>query len=479
MSVRISQAEISAIVTANVGGRARTATLDRLMPKYSAQKATLAELAVLMRVAGFLGKAELVREIAAAGRRKITALRAQPRKMAANVRFVAAFLADIGQVQTAAQDLIKWATPSAYTHDLHMTAQRLFETGKSLSEEFCQAQNWIDGLTDLRPFAKPDLGFVCNFGLLSMPKGNDSDLSIALTEVYCTAARRAKAAGLTIGVIPDFIFPLLNKRPNHVLAFHTTGRFRGFTHFKRADLPDYLVIDSGGYSGWSSLSGCHLSDLDLPEVPEAAEFVTQHVQEIQSRNLSKYTQPPMGDGGDLLPQSYVFVALQVPNDRTQSMARFSTQQMLTIVVDRFKGSGIAVVVKPHPRAKSAILTALLSDLSARGLIILRHDSIHDLVRQAMAVITINSGVGSESMIYKKPIYTFGASDYDAVTHRISSAAQFNDLTTPIRPAVSEDHLVRFIAYYRQTYLVDRRKAGQLERALQARVIDPILRARNG
>jgi hypothetical protein len=316
---------------------------------------------------------------------------------------------------------------------------------------------------------------VCNFGFITTLQSVGVDASYSLGETYCLAARLAKAAGLTVRVIPDFIFPLLQERPNFILSFHTSGQFNGFLHFKRADLPDYVVIDRCGYSGWSSLSGCQVTDLNLPETDAAVAFVEQHFQDVIKGNISKYQQPSLGLANDPLPAAFVFVALQVPNDRTQLMARFTMEQMLAIVVARFRNSGVRVVVKPHPKAKVSPLEAVLADLSDQGLIDVRYDSIHDLLGQALAVITINSGVGSEAMLYKKPIYTFGAADYDCVTHRIATAQQFNDLTTPIRPAVSEDILVRFITYYRQQYLVDRSQPGRLESALQERLIDPILR----
>ena len=478
MPVEVSQAEISAVLNGNVGGRVSKATFARLMPKFKAAEVSLDEIAALMRAAGFLGKSEVVREVAAAGRNMVAEMRSRPLDMADNRLSAAAFMVDVGLLQTAAHDLLRFAPPVANAPDIPATAQRLLQTDAGMYEEFRHIQNWFDGAADVSHLGRADLGLVCNFGYIAALQSKTSDLSYALSEACCTAARLARSAGLTVRIIPDFIFPLLQERPEFILSFHTSGRFNGFMHFKRADLPDYVLIDPGGYSGWSSLSGCVVNDLNLPEMNEAAVFVEQHFQEVISRNISKYQQPHMGMACAPLPKSFVFVALQVPNDRTQQMARFTMERMLNIVVNRFRNTDVAVVVKPHPKAKAGPLTAILSELSEQGLIEVRHDSIHDLLDQALAVITVNSGVGSEAMMYKKPIYTFGASDYDAVTHRITSVEQFHDLTTPIRPAVSEEKLVRFIAYYRQRYLVDRSKAGLLDRALQERLIEPILRARS-
>jgi capsule polysaccharide modification protein KpsS len=119
----------------------------------------------------------------------------------------------------------------------------------------------------------------------------------------------------------------------------------------------------------------------------------------------------------------------------------------------------------------------LMEMTEAGDIMMRFDSIHHLIAGASAVITINSGVGSETLLHRKPLYCLGASDYDCVAHRISSVEQFTELTTPIRHAVSETDYIRFSAYYRKDYLVEWTQPGRLDAAIQQRVIDPVLAGR--
>ena len=151
--------------------------------------------------------------------------------------------------------------------------------------------------------------------------------------------------------------------------------------------------------------------------------------------------------------------------------------MLKMVMARFAGTEVKVVVKPHPKSKDFVYLAKLIGMAEAGDIVLRLDSIHRLIARAQAVITVNSGVGSEAMLHGKPIYCCGAADYDAIAHKIENAAQFADLTTPIRPAVSADELTRFMAYYRKTYLVEWTAQGRMDEAIQERVIAPILASR--
>ena len=217
--------------------------------------------------------------------------------------------------------------------------------------------------------------------------------------------------------------------------------------------------------------------MDLPPLPEATEVCKRLWQQIVAANVSKYIQNEINDEPESLPERFVFVALQVASDRTQDMARFTMDAMLDIVVTQFRGTDTAVVVKPHPKSYDLDHLGRLMALAEAGDIVLRFDGIHHLISRAQAVITINSGVGSETLLHRKPIYCFGAADYDVAAHRITSADQFAALTTPIRPALGDDDLTRFNAYYRTRYLVERDVPGRLDQAIQQRVIDPALAAR--
>lgn len=283
-------------------------------------------------------------------------------------------------------------------------------------------------------------------------------------EAVAIAAER----GMSILLMPDYCARLLGRRARRVLSWHTKGKAAGVTHFKPADLPGYVVIDAGGYSGWSSLASQSLAEIDLPPLSEALTFFQTHKSEVLSGNLSKYRQKSgVSSGG--LPDDFVFVALQVASDRTQKLARLPMLEMLAIVEERFRGSGTQVVVKRHPKCSSPKVASVLQALAATGTIQLSDLSIHTLIANSRAVITVNSGVGSEAILHLKPVYTFGASDYDAIAHTVHDATQFGYLTNPIRTAASPDDMIRFLHYYRNHYLVRVSDRQQLQAALEKRV----------
>lgn len=288
---------------------------------------------------------------------------------------------------------------------------------------------------------------------------------VTVLEAVALAAER----GLSILLAPECLSRLLGRRARRVLSWHSKGKAAGVTHFKPADLPGYVVIDAGGYSGWSSLAGKSLAEIDLPPLSEALTFFQSHQSEVLSGNLSKYRQKS-GDGGGDLPEDYVFVALQVASDRTQKRAYLPMLEMLATVVERFRGSGTQVVVKRHPKCACPKVASVLQSLAASGAIRLTDLGIHTLIASSRAVITVNSGVGSEAIIHLKPVYTFGASDYAAIAHPVHDAAQFDHLTNPIRTAVSPDDMIRFLHFYRNHYLVRVSDRPQLRAALEKRVL---------
>lgn len=404
-------------------------------------------------------------------------LRAQRHGYADHRQTLAAQSLGLLQPLRARDDLLAHLRPGAAKPQLRAQAARMEQIAHTFQHAFRPAADWLAGQSDASAIAGADLGLIANFARLCPPGRTDNDFVKTLYDPLAAAVRLGTAAGLKVVAIPAFAFGQLQERPAHILSFHSAGHFPGFTHYKRADLPGYLSLDAGGYSGWSSLSGANLADLPLPDLAEATPIFTQLQHDIIAANISKYRQDLIEYDTSTLPRDYVFVALQDPRDRTQATARFAMQTMVDIAVARFRGTGTAVVVKPHPRALDMDQLATLTAMDAAGDIVLRFDGIHTLIAGAQAVITVNSGVGSETLLHRKPIYCFGGADYDAAAHRITSAEQFNALTTPIRPALSDADLIRFTAYYRTTFLVERDRPGRLDQAIMDRVIRPAL-ARN-
>jgi len=253
------------------------------------------------------------------------------------------------------------------------------------------------------------------------------------------------------------------------ISYHSHGTGERRLHIKEGDVLGLMCMDPFGYSGWSSMSTLRgvwnrISDA------EADQHAAAVVERLHHSHASKYIQRP--DPNLDLPPRFVFVALQMMRDPVQALADIPMLDMLRLVVERFAGTGIAVLVKRHPLCTSLRVRAALEDCAKELHVRITDASIHQLLPQCEAVFTVNSGVGSEALAYAKPVYTFGGCDYRVATHAIRSPVDFIAHCAEVGPAMPTAELRRFFCYYRTRYLVDIHDPCRLERALRERLLEP-------
>lgn len=301
-----------------------------------------------------------------------------------------------------------------------------------------------------------------------------------LLEVFAAAHRLARARGLTVGLSTP---RTIAGTPALYLSHHTVddAKTRALReagtlvrHVKAADLPGRTVFDPLGFSGWSSMAEKTVDDLDLGtiDLARAAQVRAAMRDDAIGNNTSKYAQ-----AAGFVPEGpFVFVALQTLGDMVQRKARVPMLEMLRMVIARFEGTGLRVVVKRHPRCRNRQVMRALAQASSAGHVVLSTASIHALMDRAQALFTVNSGVGSEAMLHGLPVYCFGASDYAPMAHQVASQDDLARLTNPIRHRLLPDALDRFHYHYREVFQVDRSR--RLEPVLTA-LLDQALQDQPG
>ncbi|WRH91094.1 hypothetical protein RCC30_20935 [Pseudomonas fluorescens] len=108
----------------------------------------------------------------------------------------------------------------------------------------------------------------------------------------------------------------------------------------------------------------------------------------------------------------------MPSD--QSIQLFSDLSELTILealVTWAKENDVAVVIKPHPANMKSMKP--FEKLVDNTHVFYSQANVQDLISHAVAVYTINSGVGFEAILQVKPVVTFGRVEYDCVTFNAS------------------------------------------------------------
>ncbi|MNP27298.1 Capsule polysaccharide biosynthesis protein [compost metagenome] len=108
---------------------------------------------------------------------------------------------------------------------------------------------------------------------------------------------------------------------------------------------------------------------------------------------------------------YVFVALQIPTDTVAALAYITGAELVQTVAEHYLHTGVKVRVKRHPYCNSMTVQKTLDNLVKAGAIEISDASVHDLIADAKAVFTVNSGVGLEALLHQKPVVVTGDCDY--------------------------------------------------------------------
>ena len=136
---------------------------------------------------------------------------------------------------------------------------------------------------------------------------------------------------------------------------------------------------------------------------------------------SKFDQPEMQKLN--LPEKFVFFPCQIPHDQTIKLhSDISVPEALEKTIEIAIALKMPLIVKPHPQNKVAMqpLLEIVKKHHAKEIYWVDGINIHQLLSACEAVFTVNSGVGMEALLHRKPVYTFGRADYASVTHNVSN-----------------------------------------------------------
>jgi capsule polysaccharide export protein KpsC/LpsZ len=248
-------------------------------------------------------------------------------------------------------------------------------------------------------------------------------------------------------ILGNHLIPMKDFSFNEIyFAYHKHGDKKNVFFIKESYILDNMYFDKNGFSGWSELARNEelFNMSQMLNLSEAKSFYSSYVKEYKENNLSKYKQLI---NNSELPDNFIFVALQKPNDLVMKLAYIETYELAKMVVEAYKNSGIYVVIKPHP----------LDDNFNKNIfdnkenVIISDQSIFSILPKASAIYTVNSGVGFESLFYGKKVFTSGASDYNWVTTMIRN---FDDIKkTRNNFDVDLDQLIKFVYFFLNKYTI--------------------------
>ena len=171
----------------------------------------------------------------------------------------------------------------------------------------------------------------------------------------------------------------------------------------------------------------------------ARPFFRRLRKRLVGGRTSRYPQP---DLASVVPANCIAVFMQSEAHRNVGETRFLTPwQMIETCV----ATGQPVVVKPHPRDETPETLARLGRLAkAYPNLSVSAANIHDILAVAARVVTINSAVGVEAYLHRKPVILCGQADF----HHIADVARsVDDLAGILSHPVKSRAYAKYIYWY--------------------------------
>ena len=198
-------------------------------------------------------------------------------------------------------------------------------------------------------------------------------------------------------------------------------------------------VDPWGIRAFSSIAAARF-DPDAIDAGVARPFFRKLRQRLVVARSSRYPQP---EAMAAVPEGAVAVFLQSEAHRdVEETCHLSREAMVETVLERVDGP---VVVKPHPRDLDPGTLDWLEGLAARHpKLVVSGGNIHDILAVASRVVTINSAVGIEALLHRRPVVLCGQADFHHLARVATSA---DDLSAALAEPVRKRAYDKYVYWY--------------------------------
>jgi capsule polysaccharide export protein KpsC/LpsZ len=241
-----------------------------------------------------------------------------------------------------------------------------------------------------------------------------------------------------------------------VISVHSVGFSKNVVRLKESYLPGYYYFDRTGYSGWAELAFNEKLQCESVQgqVNDCQRLLEGLRAEKLEKNFSKYRQPDAGSKRvQYIEEPYFFFALQTTDDFVARLANINQMDLLFMVAKKARVLGVPLVVKRHPLCEDKFVEYSLAELEREDdNVFITNESVNLLITSARAIITVNSGVGFEALLFNKPVFCAGKSDYSFMAEEIKSEEDMIKLEDCV---VKENRQVdEFVSYYLGNYCIN-------------------------
>lgn len=240
-----------------------------------------------------------------------------------------------------------------------------------------------------------------------------------------------------------------------IVSYHTISDLGKRLHVKESAFAHQFTIDKRGFAGWHSTAEKDLVSF-LKESSQLDEaYISNRFREISefyvNNNVSKYAQHSIDQTLDSFSQNYYFLALQVTNDVVAKLSYLKVAELLDQTVKICTENGCPLIIKRHPKCQSSEIERALKHYRKFDNICISNASVHTLLANCKAVITVNSGVGMEALLHKKTVISSGKSDYSLIAQEVHTRTELLQRIENFQ-ATDEKLIERFIVWYFDKHL---------------------------
>ena len=187
-------------------------------------------------------------------------------------------------------------------------------------------------------------------------------------------------------------------------------------YYMQTAFPWMFSVDS---KGWGAGSSKYPFNNNASDTLDGVK-IFRMLQNRMNDNQSKFDQPVYQSREKInLPDYYAFFPCQIPHDETIKFhSDVTVEEALERTCIATQELEMNLVVKGHPVNPGSMQS--LKEIAKKYLHVVWYDdvSIHQLIQTARCTVTVNSGVGFESLLHQVPVVTFGRSEYDCVTYKV-------------------------------------------------------------
>jgi capsular polysaccharide export protein len=269
---------------------------------------------------------------------------------------------------------------------------------------------------------------------------------------------------------PDAVCVWGGKHRPSLLALAARNQQIAVIHLEHGVLPVTTAVDLQGINADNSLPRDATFYRALPAAPAPDTNPSLEVRKV-------HPDKPGEDAGlAMLPERYIFVPLQVDSDTQillQSPWIKNMRHFFRLMVRSFRqleDPQLHLIFKEHPTSESRYPDLHRKTDKASRIHIVNNYLTQELIEHAECVVTINSSVGIESLLFDRPVIVTGRALYNipGLVMKADSETELLEALHSVKTFRSDQLLRRNFLHYLETeYLVPGKKFSTDESHLRA------------